>query len=131
MFTAEHRDHVRARVLDLARTDPRVTAGALTGSTAVGAEDDWSDIDVAFGIADGISPDRHVPGRDLGLRHGGRRKEGTCAAQRATLRVRGEQVAGSRPAGGGQAVWMPASGRVRSCRCFTPACLHRAHGAHA
>jgi hypothetical protein len=57
MFTAEHRDHVRARVLDLARTDPRVTAGALTGSTAVGAEDTWSDIDVAFGIADGITPD--------------------------------------------------------------------------
>ena len=57
MFTAEHRDHVRARVLDLARTDPRVTAGALTGSTAVGAEDNWSDIDVAFGIADGITPD--------------------------------------------------------------------------
>src|SRR5919201_3239412 len=57
MFTAEHRDQVRARVLDLARTDPRVTAGALTGSTAVGAEDEWSDIDVAFGIADGISPE--------------------------------------------------------------------------
>jgi hypothetical protein len=57
MFTAEHRDKVRARVLDLARTDPRVTAGALTGSTAVGAEDAWSDIDVAFGIADGIIPD--------------------------------------------------------------------------
>src|ERR687886_1548262 len=57
MLTAEHRDHVRARVLDLARTDPRVTAGALTGSTAVGAEDNWSDIDVAFGIADGITPE--------------------------------------------------------------------------
>lgn len=57
MFTVEQRDHVRARVLELARTDPRVTAGALTGSTAVGAEDEWSDIDVAFGIADGISPE--------------------------------------------------------------------------
>ena len=57
MFTAEHRDHVRTRVLDLARTDPRVTAGALTGSTAVGAEDAWSDVDVAFGIADAIIPE--------------------------------------------------------------------------
>jgi predicted nucleotidyltransferase len=57
MFTAEHRDHVRNRVLELARSDPRVTAGALTGSTAAGAEDDWSDIDVAFGIADGITPE--------------------------------------------------------------------------
>ncbi len=57
MFTAEHRDHVRNRVLELARTDPRVTAGALTGSTAVGVGDDWSDIDVAFGIVDGITLD--------------------------------------------------------------------------
>lgn len=57
MFTAERRDHVRDRVVELARTDSRVTAGALTGSTAVGAEDDWSDIDVAFGITDGVTPD--------------------------------------------------------------------------
>jgi hypothetical protein len=57
MFTAEQRDQVRNRVLELARTDPRVTAGALTGSTAFGAGDAWSDIDVAFGIADGITPE--------------------------------------------------------------------------
>lgn len=57
MFTAKHRDHVRNRVIELARTDPRVTGGALTGSTAVGAGDNWSDIDVAFGIADGITID--------------------------------------------------------------------------
>lgn len=57
MFTAEQRDHVRERVLDLARTDPRVTAGALTGSTALGVQDDWSDIDVAFGLAEGSTPD--------------------------------------------------------------------------
>src|SRR5437588_3083617 len=57
MFTAEHRDHVRHRVLELARADPRVTAGALTGSMALGAGDDWSDIDVAFGIVSGITPE--------------------------------------------------------------------------
>jgi hypothetical protein len=57
MFTAEQRDHVRDRVLDLARNDPRVTAGALTGSTAGGPVDEWSDVDVAFGIADGITPE--------------------------------------------------------------------------
>src|ERR1700730_4035658 len=57
MFTAEHRDYVRNRVLELARTDPRVIAGALTGSMAVGSGDDWSDIDVAFGLANGITPD--------------------------------------------------------------------------
>ena len=55
MFTAEQRNDVRNRVLELARADPRVTAGALTGSTAFGGGDGWSDIDVAFGIADGTS----------------------------------------------------------------------------
>lgn len=57
MFTAEHRDHVRHRVLELARADPRVTAGALTGSMAFSSGDEWSDIDVAFGIAEGITPE--------------------------------------------------------------------------
>jgi predicted nucleotidyltransferase len=55
MFTAEERDRVRQYVLDLAKDDPRVTAGALTGSAAVDAEDEWSDIDVAFGIKEGTS----------------------------------------------------------------------------
>lgn len=54
MFSAEHRDDVRGRVLELARADPRVTAGALTGSTAFGGGDAWSDVDVAFGLADGV-----------------------------------------------------------------------------
>jgi hypothetical protein len=53
MFTAEHRDQVRQHVLEIAKADPRVTAGALTGSTAFGAGDTWSDVDVAFGIATG------------------------------------------------------------------------------
>jgi hypothetical protein len=57
MFTAEIRDQVREFVLELARNDPRVTAGALTGSTAIGAGDAWSDVDVAFGIAAGIRPE--------------------------------------------------------------------------
>ena len=53
MFTIEQRDHLRDYILDIARADPRVTAGALTGSTAVDAGDERSDIDVAFGIAEG------------------------------------------------------------------------------
>jgi predicted nucleotidyltransferase len=57
MFTAEQRDHVRQRVLALAQADPRVTAGALTGSMAFGGGDRWSDIDVAFGIAQDIPPE--------------------------------------------------------------------------
>jgi len=55
MFTKEFRDYVRQRMVELARADRRVTGGALTGSTARGAGDEWSDVDVAFGIADGNS----------------------------------------------------------------------------
>src|ERR671933_2855178 len=56
MFTAEERERVRARVLELARDDERITGGAITGSVTVGAEDRWSDIDTAFGFADGVEP---------------------------------------------------------------------------
>src|SRR5437588_6970829 len=57
MFTAEQREQVRQRVLEVAQSDPRVIAGALTGSMAFGDGDRWSDIDVAFGIAEGITPE--------------------------------------------------------------------------
>lgn len=57
MFSIEQRDHVRRRVLEMAQADERVIAGALTGSTALGPGDKWSDIDVAFGIADGVALD--------------------------------------------------------------------------
>lgn len=53
MFTAQQRDYVRSYMLEVARNDSRVTGGALIGSTAAGTEDDWSDIDVTFGIAAG------------------------------------------------------------------------------
>src|ERR1051326_1348400 len=75
MFTAEQRDHVRQRVLALAQTDPRVIAGALTGSMAFGGGDRWSDIDVAFGIAQGITPEAiledwtQVLAREWGVLH--------------------------------------------------------------
>ena len=55
MFTKEERDQVRNRLIDLARSDPRVVSGALTGSSGRGAEDEWSDIDIAFGITEGVS----------------------------------------------------------------------------
>src|SRR5579859_1683836 len=57
MFTAQHRDHVRQRVLEIAKADSRVTAGALIGSTAFGGGDDWSDIDITFGITNGSMPE--------------------------------------------------------------------------
>ncbi len=54
MFTPEDRERVRARLLELAREDDRVTGAAVTGSAAVGREDRWSDVDVFLGIADGV-----------------------------------------------------------------------------
>lgn len=53
MFTAKQRNHVRNYVMEMAQADPRVTGGALIGSTAAGIEDSWSDIDITFGIATG------------------------------------------------------------------------------
>jgi hypothetical protein len=57
MFTPEQRDAIRARVLAMAQGDPRITGGALTGSTAHGGGDAWSDVDVAFGVAAASSLD--------------------------------------------------------------------------
>jgi hypothetical protein len=54
---SEERRRVRERVLAVAREDDRVAGGAITGSAVVGAEDRWSDIDVSFGIADGVPLD--------------------------------------------------------------------------
>lgn len=57
MFTIETRERVRARLLDRARADVRVVSAAITGSAARGAEDEWSDIDLAFAVADGVPVD--------------------------------------------------------------------------
>ena len=59
MFTVEQRDALRARVLKLAEEDERVVAGAAVGSLADGSGDRFSDLDLTFGIADGV-PVAHV-----------------------------------------------------------------------
>ncbi|HEY2549527.1 MAG TPA: nucleotidyltransferase domain-containing protein [Streptosporangiaceae bacterium] len=51
MFTPGQRDQLRETLIEAARSDERVTGAALTGSAAMGAEDAWSDIDLALGIA--------------------------------------------------------------------------------
>jgi len=54
VFTVEDRGRVREGLLAKARHDQRVVAGAEVGSTAVGGGDRWSDLDLTFGVADGI-----------------------------------------------------------------------------
>ena len=52
MFTAEQRSQLRADLLAYATNDPRIKSAAITGSAAAEQEDRWSDIDLAFGVAD-------------------------------------------------------------------------------
>lgn len=55
MFSEAERDRIRDRVLQLARSDPRVVAGAVVGSLALGGGDRWSDLDLTFAVADNSS----------------------------------------------------------------------------
>jgi hypothetical protein len=50
MYTSAQRDELRRELLVLARADPRITGGAMTGSASMDREDAWSDIDLAFGV---------------------------------------------------------------------------------
>lgn len=56
VFTVEDRDRLRAALVEAARADARITAAAVTGSGALDATDEWSDIDLAFGVATGVDP---------------------------------------------------------------------------
>ena len=57
MYTIEDRDAARARVIEMARADERVVAGAEIGAIAKGTSDRYSDLDLTFGVADGVSVD--------------------------------------------------------------------------
>lgn len=54
MFTVEQRDALHDRVLRLAEADERVVAAAAVGSLALGHGDRFSDLDLTFGIVDGV-----------------------------------------------------------------------------
>jgi hypothetical protein len=56
MFSPEFRERVRNHILELARSDRRIIAGAAIGSDASGTSDRWSDLDLTFGLREGISP---------------------------------------------------------------------------
>lgn len=51
LFTVEERNRIKLRLLEIARADSRIVAGALLGSLAKGAGDKWSDLDLSFGLA--------------------------------------------------------------------------------
>jgi hypothetical protein len=51
-FTVEERAQLKSRLLEFATRDPRLSGAAVTGSAAAGREDQWSDIDLAFGVKD-------------------------------------------------------------------------------
>lgn len=52
VFTPEERERLREELIAAAKADARVSGVAITGSAARDALDRWSDIDLAFGIAD-------------------------------------------------------------------------------
>jgi hypothetical protein len=52
MFTPGERSRLRSELLELAANDTRLSGVAITGSAAADCEDRWSDIDLAFGVAD-------------------------------------------------------------------------------
>jgi len=55
LFTVEQRDAFSERVVELARTDDRFTAGAVVGSLAIGAGDRFSDVDLTFAVSDPVA----------------------------------------------------------------------------
>lgn len=57
VFSVEDREQLRDALISAAQADPRITAAALVGSSALGHEDQWSDIDLGLSIdVDGQRP---------------------------------------------------------------------------
>ena len=55
MFTPEQREHVKERVLELARSDARIVGAAFVGGSAE-QEDRWSDVDLTFAVDGPVEP---------------------------------------------------------------------------
>ncbi len=51
MFTVEDHNRLRDHLVEMARADRRLVAGALIGSTTDARGDRWADMDLTFGIA--------------------------------------------------------------------------------
>jgi hypothetical protein len=54
MFTVEERARTRARLIEMARADPRVVSGAELGSLTLDRSDRWGDLDLTFGVENGV-----------------------------------------------------------------------------
>jgi hypothetical protein len=54
VFSIEQRELIRSKILERAASDGRISGAAITGSGAAGTEDQWSDIDLAFALAEGV-----------------------------------------------------------------------------
>jgi predicted nucleotidyltransferase len=52
VFSPEERERLREEIVAAARADERITGAAMTGSSALGHQDEWSDIDLFFGVRD-------------------------------------------------------------------------------
>ncbi len=72
-FSPAQRAAVRDRLLAAAADEPTVGAAVLLGSTALGTEDDWSDLDIALGVTEPLPTalDRwtRLVGREFGTLH--------------------------------------------------------------
>lgn len=55
MFSVGERDRARRHVLDFAAADRRIVAAAAVGGSAGGERDRWSDLDLTFGVRDGVA----------------------------------------------------------------------------
>jgi len=55
VFTPAFREEIRSCVLEMAGADERIVAAAEVGSQALGDGDRWSDLDLTFGVAEGIA----------------------------------------------------------------------------
>lgn len=56
MFGTDDRERLGERLVERARSDPRIVAAAAVGSSASGG-DRWSDLDLTFGVAAGMAVD--------------------------------------------------------------------------
>jgi hypothetical protein len=75
VFTIEERDRICSHLVDKAGSDRRIVAAALVGGSSGDRPDRWSDLDLTFGVAAGITVEEVLKDwtvdleRDLGSVH--------------------------------------------------------------